>query len=148
MLFVVAATAVLATGCGDERPDTATGAAPAKAGSGPSQSSARPPAKREPPKPALEALPNDGGGEPVDGPATSIAECDQYLAKLEACLQKVGPQKQQEAMRAAFRAQRDSWRQSAKAAKGNPEVASQLAKNCKEALAAARTTMQRRGCDW
>jgi len=93
---------------------------------------------------AAPAAPPTGAG----GQATGIAACDEYLDKYQACLEAKVPESARAAMKDAFQAQRDAWRQSAAAAKDNDAMREQLAKNCTEALAAARAPMQQYGCEW
>jgi len=87
-------------------------------------------------------------GEGVGSQATGIPACDEYLDKYQACLEAKVPESARAAMKDAFAAQRDAWRQSAEAAKGNDAMREQLSKNCSEALTAARAPMQQYGCEW
>lgn len=89
----------------------------------------------------------DAGAADSDS-ATGIASCDQYIKKYEDCLGSKIPEEARGAMTEAFKAQRDAWRQSAEAAKGNQDMVEQLSKNCVEAMTAARAPMQQYGCDW
>ena len=148
VVFVVAAL-VLALGCKKQEDPTASKAdEQAKTDPQPAKADDEQPAagdddqKDEPDPKEVEAAAAVG-----DGP-TGIAACDQYLQKYQSCLQAKVPEEAREAMTEAFEAQRDAWVQSAEAASGNDEVSAQLAKNCKEALDAAKVPMEQYGCEW
>jgi hypothetical protein len=152
MRTVLSIVVILAATAGCEGKEEAAGTG---------EQEAQPPAKEQPksddgtgakaePKPADDGSgSSDGKAEAAasDGP-TGIAACDEYLDKYERCLQAKVPEEAREAMTEAFQAQRDAWVQSAKAAKGNQEVSAQLAKNCKQAIDAAKVPMEQYGCEW
>lgn len=91
-----------------------------------------------------------GGSAPAstaDGPGTSAAafgvpECDDYIAKYEACINGKMP----EAARAMVRQQLDATRASWKQAASTPEGKAALATGCKVATETARSAMQAYGC--
>jgi len=78
------------------------------------------------------------------GDKIGVTECDDYIAKYEACVNSKVP----EAMRATVRAQldtaRNSWRQLASTAQGRAG----LAQACKAAHDAAKQSMTAYGCSF
>jgi hypothetical protein len=81
--------------------------------------------------------------EPVAAAAvTGVVECDDYLAKYEACLNDKLPV----ASRAQFQAGLDSMRTSWAQLAANPQTAGALAQACTQAKASAVATMQAYGC--
>lgn len=78
------------------------------------------------------------------GDKIGVPECDDYIAKYEACVNSKVP----EAMRATVRAQldtaRNSWRQLASTAQGKAG----LAQACKAAHDAAKQSMTAYGCSF
>ncbi|MDQ3803484.1 MAG: hypothetical protein M3416_06595 [Acidobacteriota bacterium] len=81
---------------------------------------------------------------PAGGDKIGVPECDDYIAKYEACVNSKVP----EAMRATVRAQLDtartSWRQLAGTAQGRAG----LAQACKAAHDAAKQSMSSYGCSF
>ncbi len=75
---------------------------------------------------------------------TGVVECDDYLAKYEACLNDKLP----EANRAMFQSGLDSMRTSWKQLAANPQTAGALAQACTQAKASAVTAMQAYGCSF
>lgn len=64
-----------------------------------------------------EAKEGDKAGAAASGDSVGVAECDEYIKKYEACINKAGgPAK--EAAQTAFKAQRDSFKASAATAAG------------------------------
>src|SRR5947209_1418109 len=78
------------------------------------------------------------GGEKV-----GVPECDEYIAKVEACLAKV-PAAGQPAVKSSLDAMRKSWRDAA----ATPQGKAGLAAGCKQALETAKTTYSAYGCSW
>ena len=78
------------------------------------------------------------GGEKV-----GVPECDEYIAKVEACLAKV-PAAGQPAVKTSLDAMRKSWRDAA----ATPQGKAGLAAGCKQALETAKTTYSAYGCSW
>ena len=72
-----------------------------------------------------------------------VAECDEYVAKYEACLNKV-PEAQREKLSDQMETMRKGW----KAAATNPQAKSALAGGCKVALTTAKSSMSAYSCDW
>jgi hypothetical protein len=75
------------------------------------------------------------------GDKIGIAECDDYIAKYEACTPKVP-----EAGRAAYKSGLDSTRASWKKLADNPQTKGALAAACKQALQTAEATWKGYGC--
>ena len=75
------------------------------------------------------------------GDKIGIAECDEYIAKYEACTPKVP-----EAGRAAYKSALDQTRASWKKLADNPQTKGALASACKQALQTAEATWKGYGC--
>lgn len=78
------------------------------------------------------------------GDKIGVAECDDFIAKYEACVNSNVP----EAMRATVRAQLDTMRTSWRQAAANPQGRAGLAAGCKAAHDQARTSMSAYNCSW
>lgn len=76
--------------------------------------------------------------------SVGVAECDQYLAAYEACLNDKVPEAARATLKASFEQTRDSWRQAA----ATPEGRAGLAAACKSARDAARQAMTSYGCNF
>src|SRR2546421_9352073 len=76
------------------------------------------------------------------GEKIGIAECDEYIAKYEACTPKVP-----EAGRAAYKSGLDSTRASWKKLADNPTTRASLAAACKQATETANATWKMYGCN-
>jgi len=92
---------------------------------------------------------NATGGDVVKtdaqaGDKIGVAECDEYIAKYEACVNSKVP----EAQRAAFKTQFDTMRKSWKDAAANPQAKAGLAAGCKQATEAAKQSMSSFSCAW
>ena len=72
-----------------------------------------------------------------------IAECDEYVRKYDACLEKV-PDQAQPALRNSLEAQRKQWRAAAKDSFARDGAADQ----CRSAIAAAKQSMAAYGCEF
>lgn len=94
-----------------------------------------------------------GGSEPAATPgATStprtsstgfgVPECDDYIAKYEACINGKVPDSARAMIRQQLDATRASWTQAA----STPEGKAALATGCRAATDGARTAMQAYGC--
>ncbi len=79
---------------------------------------------------------------PSSGEKIGIAECDDYIAKYEACSKKVP-----EAGRAAYKSALDQTRASWKKLADNPQTKGTLAAACKQALQTAEATWKGYGCE-
>ncbi|HEX8353290.1 MAG TPA: hypothetical protein VF611_10340 [Pyrinomonadaceae bacterium] len=74
--------------------------------------------------------------------SVGVAECDQYLAAYESCLNDKVPAAARDMMKSSFETTRASWRQAA----STPEGRAGLATACKSARDAARQSMASYGC--
>ena len=79
----------------------------------------------------------------TSGEKIGVPECDEYIAKVEACLAKV-PAAGQPAVKSSLDAMRKSWRDAA----ATPQGKAGLAVGCKQALETAKTTYSSYGCSW
>jgi hypothetical protein len=79
----------------------------------------------------------------TSGDKIGVPECDEYIAKVEACLAKVPPAGQP-AVKTSLDAMRKSWRDAA----ATPQGKAGLAAGCKQALETAKTTYSSYGCSW
>ncbi len=77
------------------------------------------------------------------GEKIGVAECDEYIAKVEACLAKV-PAAGQPAVKSSLDAMRTSWKQAA----STPQGKAGLAAGCKAALDQAKSNYAAYGCTW
>ena len=72
-----------------------------------------------------------------------IAECDEYIRKYDACLEKV-PDEAQARLRTSLGAQRKQWRAAAKDSFARDGAADQ----CRSAIATAKQSMAAYGCEF
>jgi hypothetical protein len=79
---------------------------------------------------------------PSSGEKIGIAECDEYIAKYEACTSKVP-----EAGRAAYKSALDQTRASWKKLADNPTTRASLAAACKQATETANAQWKMYGCN-
>ena len=79
----------------------------------------------------------------TSGDKIGVPECDEYIAKVEACLAKVPPAGQP-AVKSSLDAMRKSWKDAA----ATPQGKAGLAAGCKQALETAKTTYSSYGCSW
>ena len=73
-----------------------------------------------------------------------IAECDDFLAKYEACVSGKVPAAARAQFEGSLKQWRDSWRKLA----ANPQTKGTLAQVCKTSVESARTSMKSYGCDF
>lgn len=78
----------------------------------------------------------------ASGEKIGIAECDEYIAKYEACTPKVP-----EAGRAAYKSGLDQTRASWKKLADNPQTRGSLEAACKQALATQASVWKGYGCE-
>ena len=78
------------------------------------------------------------------GDKIGIAECDEYLTKVESCITSKVP----EASRAMFKPSLDQTRKSWKDLAANPQTKTGLASACKQALATAKQTYASFSCEF
>jgi hypothetical protein len=75
---------------------------------------------------------------------TGVPECDEYIAKYEACIFSKVP----EASRAVYQTPFDQMRKSWKDAAANPQAKAGLAVGCKQALETAKQSFAAYSCEW
>jgi hypothetical protein len=73
-----------------------------------------------------------------------VPECDDYIAKYEACINGKVPEMARAQFNSSMKALRDSWRQAA----STPQGKAGLAAACKQATEQAKTSMKSYGCDF
>lgn len=78
------------------------------------------------------------------GDTIGVPECDEYIAKYEACVNKNVP----EAMRGTFKTSFEQSRKAWKEAAANPQSKATLASACKQATEAAKQAMASYKCDF
>jgi hypothetical protein len=80
----------------------------------------------------------------TSGDKIGVAECDEFLAKYEACVSGKVPAAGQAALKSSL----DQWRKSWKDLAANPQTKGTLAAACKTAADSAKTSMNAYGCSW
>jgi hypothetical protein len=80
----------------------------------------------------------------TSGDKIGVPECDDYIAKYEACVSGKVP----EAARATYKTSLETMRTTWKKAAETPQGKAALAQGCKSALDQAKTTMSSFGCSW
>ena len=80
----------------------------------------------------------------ASGDKVGVPECDDFIAKYEACINSKVP----ESARSMVKANLDSMRKAWKDAAATPQGKAGLAQGCKQALDNAKTTMGSYGCSW
>jgi ABC-type uncharacterized transport system auxiliary subunit len=78
------------------------------------------------------------------GEKIGVPECDDYIAKYEACLTSKVPEATRATLKASFDTTRESWKKAAT----TPQSKASLAQACKTAMETARTAMKSYGCDF
>lgn len=78
------------------------------------------------------------------GEKIGVAECDDFLAKYEACVSGKVPA----AAQAAFKSSLEQWRSSWKKLAENPQTKATLAAACKSSMDQAKTSLNSYGCTW
>jgi hypothetical protein len=73
-----------------------------------------------------------------------VPECDDYIAKYEACVNGKVPEMARAQFNSAMKTLRDSWRKAA----ATPEGKAGLAAACKQATEQAKTSMKSYGCEF
>ncbi|HYE13978.1 MAG TPA: hypothetical protein VD968_06015 [Pyrinomonadaceae bacterium] len=84
------------------------------------------------------------GSTASSGDKIGVAECDEYIAKYEACVNSKVP----EAMRASVKASLDTARKMWKDAAATPQGRAGLAQACKTALEQTKQQLGSYGCTW
>jgi hypothetical protein len=78
------------------------------------------------------------------GDKVGIPECDDFLAKYEACVTGKVPEAGRAAYQSSLKQWKDSWKQMA----ANPQTKGALTAACKQAADQAATSMKTYGCAW
>jgi Meckel syndrome type 1 protein len=78
------------------------------------------------------------------GDKIGVAECDDYLAKVDTCVTSKVPAAARAQYTASIEQTRKSWRDLA----ANPQTKASLASACKQAVEAARTAYKSYGCEF
>lgn len=99
---------------------------------------ARPPMKKE------EMLSADTAKVENAEEKIGVPECDEYIAKYEACITSKAPADQRDALIVSMEEMRKGWKNAAT----NPKAKAALAGGCKVALNTAKTSMAAFSCDW
>jgi hypothetical protein len=76
------------------------------------------------------------------GDKIGVAECDEYIQKVEACIMSKVPEAQRGTYKTSFETMRKQWKDAA----ATPQGKSGLATGCKQALDAAKQTYGSYGC--
>ena len=117
-----------------------SGAKPADTAAKPADTAAKPadkaaaPADKPADKPAAAAAPAAGGD-------IGVAECDDYIKKMNDCSGKMQPEAAGP-MKESMETMKKAWRDAA----STPEGKTALASGCKQALDAAKSAYQSMGC--
>lgn len=78
------------------------------------------------------------------GDKIGVPECDDYIAKYEACVSGKVPEMARGALNSTLKSARDAWRKAA----STPEGKAGLAAACKQATEQAKTSMKAYGCEF
>lgn len=78
------------------------------------------------------------------GEKIGVAECDDFLAKYDACVSGKVPAQARAQFESGMKQWRESWRKLA----ANPQTKSTLAGVCKTSMESARTSMKAYGCEF
>ena len=87
---------------------------------------------------------NAAAGTTASGDKIGVPECDDFIAKYEACVTGKVPAAQQ----AAFKSSIETWRKSWKDLAANPQTKATLTSVCKTQLDQAKTSLSSFGCTW
>ena len=85
-----------------------------------------------------------GGSSTTAGDKIGIPECDDYIAKYEACVRGKMPEAARASSESALKTARDNWKKAAE----NPQSRGALAAACKQASDGAAASMKAYGCTW
>ena len=100
-------------------------------------------------KPAANDTKTDATGTKADDVASTgdkigVPECDEYIAKYEACVNDNVPENMKATMKSTFEQSRKAW----KAAAANPQAKATLGSTCKQAMDTAKQSMAAYKCDF
>lgn len=82
--------------------------------------------------------------EASSGDKIGVPECDDYIAKYEACITSKVPEAQRGMFKTSFETARKTWKDAA----ANPQAKPGLAAGCKQALETAKQSMSGFSCAW
>ena len=85
-----------------------------------------------------------GSTKASSGDKIGIPECDDFLAKYEACVTGKVPEQARAAYQSSLKQWKDSWKQMA----SNPQTKGALAAACKSAREQQETALKSYGCTW
>jgi hypothetical protein len=88
---------------------------------------------------ASSTAPTEAAGNKI-----GIAECDEFIAKYDACVTGKVP----EAARAQYKATLEQWRKSWRDLAANPQTRGSLAQACRTSVEQARASMKAFGCEF
>jgi hypothetical protein len=94
-------------------------------------------------KPASTATPASAAAS-TSGDNIGVPECDDFIAKYEACVSSKVP----EMVRAQYQASLKQWKDSWKKLAENPQTKPTLASACKQSLEQAKTSLNAFNCRW
>jgi len=80
----------------------------------------------------------------TSGDKIGVPECDEYIAKYEACVNSKVPEAMRATVKGSMETARKMWRDAA----ATPQGKAGLAQACKQALETAKTSMSSYGCSW
>lgn len=148
LVFTVLAAALLSA-CGsdesaapDSAPPPASSAQPAGTPPDPASASATAPATGTTAKPARSGGFGPHPSTSRKATSTGVVECDDFLAKYEACVADKVPEESRGAMQTALETWRGSWRTLA----ASPTTRGNLPQMCQAAADSARTQLTSYGC--
>lgn len=133
ILAVSLLAALALTACKKEEP-AATTSEPAPAPAAPATTAPAPAPATPAPTPTEPVASSTGD--------IGVAECDDFLAKYEACLSDKVPEAARATLQQSLNATRDGWRQAA----ATPAGRDGLKTACEQARTAARPSLQTYGC--
>lgn len=90
------------------------------------------------------AADNKDGEETASADKIGVPECDDYIAKVNACISSKVP----EAARAAFKTSMDSSMKAWKTAAATPQGKAGLAAGCKQATETMKASLSTYNCEW
>ena len=94
-------------------------------------------------KPASTTTPASAAAS-TSGDNIGVPECDEFIAKYEACVSNKVP----EMVRAQYQASLKQWKDSWKKLAENPQTKPTLASACKQSLEQAKTSLNAFNCTW
>lgn len=95
-------------------------------------------------KPTTTATTTTPGKTTASGEKIGVPECDDFIAKYDACVSSKVP----EAQRAQYKSAVDQWRTSWRKLAENPATKATLAAACKQAATQQEAALKSYGCSW